>query len=477
MAGYILIAVSHIISTVIIWTGAFFIGYFILVNTLLMMFLFVSFFAVWQYRRAVRKAGNITNFPPVTIIIPTFNEVLVIEKTLRALLCQDYPQLEIIIVDDGSTDRTLEVLKDKFALERTHVHVEAHIPTQSIKEFYRSRTYPNVLVVEKANGGKYDALNCGINLTRSRIFANMDADTILDGQAVRRMASAFVRDARVVAAGSHILVGNGCRLEGCIYRPELPKSFILMVQVVEYMWAFVAERVGWAAFNGLVIISGAFAMFRKDRVLEVGGYQGRTLSEDMDLVVTLHEYHLRKRLPYKIVYVPDAFAFTEAPGRLRDLARQRIRWFQGLIGCLTIHANMFFNPVYEGIGAFFFPYLLFFKLLGPVIEVVAYIFTVYFFFQGILGVNYAYLFFAIALGYGTFLSAMAVITERVNYKCFYTRESLVRLLTYALYEHLIYHYLAVVWSWQALIGYFNLRGHPRVAGWHPAHREGFPILP
>lgn len=306
--------------------------------------------------------------PKISLIIPAYNEEKTISNSIKSFLENDYPNLEIVVVNDGSKDKTLEILKRDFSLFPMHLKQLSFLPSEPFIRAYKSKLFQNLIVIDKLNGGKADALNCGINFANGDKFCFVDADVILPKESLIRLALPHIIDREVVATGGFIRLRNNCEISASSYKINLPKKNIERIQILEYLRAFSLGRSGWDLINGEIIISGAYGLFDSKIVRELGGFQRFSIGEDMEIVVRLHSHLKKLKKKYKIMNVPDAICWTEAPDNFKDLKRQRKRWQQGLLTTLLLHRYIFFNPKYGLIGLFVFPYFLFFELLSPFVE-------------------------------------------------------------------------------------------------------------
>ncbi len=408
--------------------------------------------------------------PPVSILAPAYNEELTIVGSLRSLLSLRYRQFEVVVVNDGSKDRTIGVLVDAFELFEVHAAYEPLIATQPIKALYRSRLDPRLTVVDKANGGKADALNCGINLARYDLVCGIDADTLILPDALTRIALPFVEDPeRTVASGGTIRVANGCTIEGGEVRNvALPKNRVAALQVVEYLRAFLLGRAGFDAIDGTLIISGAFGLFHRPTAIACGGYRHDTVGEDMELVVRMHRMMRELGKPYRVAFVWDAACYTEVPEDLGVLKRQRNRWHRGLIDSLLRHRVMFLNRRYGVIGLFVVPFFAIFEMLGPVIELLGFVAVLVSFATGLVDGWFMTLFLFAALALGVAVSMGAVLLEELSYAAYPRWGELGRMLWLAILENLGYRQLTVWWRVRAFYDY--MRGNQQ---WGAMVRKGF----
>jgi cellulose synthase/poly-beta-1,6-N-acetylglucosamine synthase-like glycosyltransferase len=344
--------------------------------------------------------------------VPAYDEEVSIVGSVRSLLALQFPEFEVIVVSDGSTDETMARLIDAFSLAEQPWASRQDLPTAPIRRTYRSLTHPNLVVVDKENGGKADALNAGLNLARYPLFAAVDADSMLDAEAILRATRLFVEDETLVAVGGTIRPLNGAVVQdGRVTELAMPKRWLERFQVLEYARAFFTGRAGWSHFKSLLIISGAFGLFRRTAVLEAGGFLVGTVSEDMELVVRLHKHFLRKGQPYNIRFTPDPICWTEVPTDLKTLRRQRNRWHRGLCETLWKHKDMLFNPRYGRLGMVAVPYFWIFEALSPLVEVSGYLIVGVGAFTGFVSPRFTLLFVLLAVLYGMLLSQLAAGVE------------------------------------------------------------------
>jgi len=407
--------------------------------------------------------------PTISILAPAYNEEATIETSLRALLALQYPTLEVIVINDGSKDRTVQVLSEKFDLVPVKTIYEQRIRTRPVRALYRSSTYPSLVVVDKENGGKADALNVGLSFARGDLVCAMDADTLIEADGLQRMVRPFLYATDVVATGGTIRVVNGSEVKfGRVVKTAVPTDLLAGLQVVEYLRAFLFGRLGWNRLGGNIIISGAFGLFQRDAVLDAGGYLHDTVGEDMELVLRL------KRLSYenggagKIAFVPDPVAWTEVPESARSLGRQRDRWHRGLADVLWRHRAMLLNPRYGITGLFVYPYYAFVELLAPVIEAVGIGSLALGLIFGVVDWKFAGLFYLTAYGLGTALTAFTLILEDLSFHRYDSFRDRVLLFWWALIENLGYRQLTVYWRLRGLWKF--IRGRK---DWGVMERKGF----
>jgi cellulose synthase/poly-beta-1,6-N-acetylglucosamine synthase-like glycosyltransferase len=411
-----------------------------------------------------------TSAPPITIIAPAFNEQATIVGCARSFLQLEYTNLQVIIVNDGSKDGTLERLKERFELRPVDIVVRQEIPTAQIRAVYQSLQEPRLVVVDKENGGKADALNAGLNLSRTPLVCCADADTVIDRRALLRMVEPFIQDEEnVIAAGGTVRLANGCSIkDGIVQSVGLPKSLLARLQVIEYLRAFLFGRMGLNRLGGNLIISGAFGLFQRDAVVAAGGYLTETVGEDMELVVRIHQRMREKKIKYKVIFIPDPVCYTEAPESYGVLKRQRDRWQRGLADAMLMHIRMLFNPAYGKTGMIVFPFFFLFELLGPMIELSGYGWFFYTLAIGEIDSVFAVMFFIVAFLWGFLLSAQSVLLDGLLVDFFSGFRLKMGLLWAALLENFGYRQMTL---------YFRLIGLIRfVAGvksWGDMKRKGF----
>jgi cellulose synthase/poly-beta-1,6-N-acetylglucosamine synthase-like glycosyltransferase len=452
-----------LVSSALTWFDLGLLGYFIAVNSLYLWFSGFAYVALLRHRRkwTVRELGAVMRSsatPPVSILVPARNEEAGIVATVHSLLMLNYPQFEVVVINDGSTDGTLRCLQDAFGLVRAPGSYETSIPTAAVRGLYRSLTVREVVAIDKANGGKADAINAGINAAHFPLICIIDADSVVEEHALTRTVLPFIEDATTVAAGGIVRIGNGCAVEqGRVTDVRAPTSWLARFQVVEYLRAFLAARVTHSAFNALLIVSGAFGVFRRDVVIEAGGLSTSTVGEDMELVVRLHRHCLDKGRSYRIVFQPDPVVWTEAPESFETLGRQRNRWQRGTLQVLARHSAMLGNPRYGRIGLFAFPYYVIFEAIGPVLEVAGLGVTLLGLAFGLLDWRIAQLLFLAAFLYGTMISVAAVVLEELSFRRYLRLQDVLRLLAAAALENFGYRQLTTWWRLQGVVDYYRGR--------------------
>jgi cellulose synthase/poly-beta-1,6-N-acetylglucosamine synthase-like glycosyltransferase len=407
--------------------------------------------------------------PRITLLAPAYNEAKTIAESLRALLGIQYPNLEVIVINDGSKDETLGVLHDQFGLSAVHPIYRQQLHTKPVRALYRSTIHPNLVVVDKENGGKADSLNAGLNIAANELVCAIDADTLIEPDALQRMVRPFIESNEVVAAGGTVRPVNGALVKGGrVVTVHVPRRPMAGVQVVEYLRAFLFGRLGWNRLGGNMIISGAFGLFRREAVIHAGGYLHDTVGEDMELVVRLRRVGYEERQPQRVIFIPDPVAWTEVPESLDVLGNQRDRWHRGLADVLWRHRRLFFNPSYGALGLLVFPYFVFGELLAPVIEATGLIIMISITALGEMDPSFACLFFLVAYGYGILLSLAALTIEEFTFHRTATLMDRVWLVIWCLFENIGFRQFTVYWRLRGLIKY--ARGS---RDWGAMTRRGF----
>ncbi|WP_233713629.1 glycosyltransferase family 2 protein [Lederbergia citri] len=377
---------------------------------------------------------------PVSIIVPAYNEELGVTSTVRSLLSLNYPDFEVIVVDDGSSDRTAEAMIDTFQMKRIYPAIRTHLETKEILAVYQSTIFDDVILVRKRNGGKADALNAGINVSKYPYFCAIDGDSILESDSlIKTMKPIVESNGSVIVAGGSIRIANGCKIsKSKVEEINLPKQPIVIMQIIEYFRGFLIGRIGLSRLNILLIISGAFGIFNKDRVIRAGGYNTRTLGEDMELVVRIHRLLQEEKSKERIEYIPDPVCWTEAPSTFSVLHRQRLRWQRGLAETLFIHRKMIFNPKYKGIGMISLPYFLIVELCSGLIEALGYLIIIFGLLFSFIDTKIALFMFGVTIIYGSLISVLSVLLEEWTFHKYPKISHLLKLYVWALTESFWY---------------------------------------
>jgi cellulose synthase/poly-beta-1,6-N-acetylglucosamine synthase-like glycosyltransferase len=416
--------------------------------------------------RLEQRYGSLA--PGVSIVAPAYNEGRTIIASVRSMLTLRYPVYDVIIVNDGSTDDTLALLHQEFDLMLVSEPLELHLAHRPVLAVYRSRIDERLFVVDKVNGGKADAQNAGISLSRHAHFCIVDGDTILERGALIRAVQPFIDDPdRTIAVGGTLRVANGLKVdEGRVRHVRVSDRFLPRVQIVEYLRSFLMGRLAWSRVNTLMIISGAFGLFRRDVVMEIGGYTTGSLGEDLDLVVRLHRHMIETGREYRIDFVSDPACWTEVPQSLRVLGRQRARWQNGALECFFSNKRMAFNPRYGRVGLLGFGHMLIVDLVGPLLEVLGYFALPLFWFFGVLSIEHLIAYTALVFGLGTFTSIASLMLAEFQLRPYPQLGDLMKLGSAAVLENFGYRQLHNFWRvwgwWQYLTSQKSWGDMPRV---------------
>ncbi|MEW6153449.1 MAG: glycosyltransferase [Actinomycetota bacterium] len=407
--------------------------------------------------------------PSISLLAPAHNEEATITDSVQAMLGLSYPSLEVVVINDGSTDGTIQALSNRFELVAVRPIYRRQVAAAEVVGLWRSRRHPNLVVVDKVNGGKADALNAGLNIATGRLICAIDADTLIEPDALQRMVRPFVSSDDVVAAGGTIRVANGSTVRGGrVSLVRAPRRGLGGFQVVEYLRAFLFGRLGWNRLGGNLIISGAFGLFEREAVVAVGGYAHDTVGEDMELVVRLRRRSYEVGDRRRVAFIPDPVAWTEAPETLRVLGRQRDRWHRGLADSLWRNRRVFLNPRYRALGLVVYPYFVIVELLAPVIELVGLLGLGLGLWMGAVDWSFAVLFFLVAYGYGICLTAATLVLEEVSFHRYDGKGDRAWLLWWGMAESLGYRQLTVAWRARGLVRYMR-----RKRDWGKMDRAGF----
>jgi cellulose synthase/poly-beta-1,6-N-acetylglucosamine synthase-like glycosyltransferase len=408
--------------------------------------------------------------PPISLLVPAHNEERSVRRAVQSLLALDYPELEVIVVNDGSSDSTLEELIDGFGLREVNALYVAQVSSAPVRALYRSAVDPRLLVLDKVPGGrKADAINAALNAATSPYVCVVDSDSVLESDSLLRIMMPVLSDpANVVGAGGIIRVLNGSTIQdGKMKNVKLPRRPIEIIQVIEYLRAFLIGREAWAKLDMLTIISGAFGLFRTDLVRAIGGYRASAIGEDFDLVARMHRYLRDQNQAYRIQFVPDPVCWTEAPSDLRSLGRQRARWQKGLLDVLWSSRDMLFRRRYGRIGWVALPYLWIFELLAPVIEIGGMVTIILAAVIGVLSREFFLQFLLFGYAFATVISIGSVLQEEFTYKRYNDWKDVAKLISFCFLEHFPYRQMHMVWRLQGLWQFF--RGDTQ---WRPIKRHG-----
>jgi biofilm PGA synthesis N-glycosyltransferase PgaC len=455
----------------------------ILVYALLIMssYLILAYLSTKELRKYLKK-NSFTDYdvlltsdsaPRLSLIAPAYNEGFTIQENVKSLLSLNYNNYQVIVVNDGSKDNSLEILIKTYDLTVKELDIHSKIETKKIKGVYVSRNaaYKKLIVVDKENGGKADALNVGLNIAQNPYVVCIDVDCILDKDALLKLAKPFLESygKRVIATGGVVRIANQCVIKnGRLVEINIPDVMLPRIQVLEYLRAFLLGRMAWSRLDGLLLISGAFGAFDKEIALLAGGYNTKTVGEDMELVVRMRRYMLENKTPYTVSYIPDPLCWTEAPEEFSIFKKQRSRWMRGTIETLDLHKKMFLNPKYKMLGILSIPYWTFFEFLAPGIEFIGLVLTIIFIVFGFLNWHFFVLLLLFVYFFAVMFSVIALYSEERTYHKYPKQADFFKLLLAAFIEPFYFHPLTV---YAALIGYKEkIMG---TKGWGEMTRKGF----
>lgn len=412
--------------------------------------------------------------PKISILAPAYNEGASIVENTRSLLSLHYNNYEIIIINDGSKDDSMAKMIAAYDLYASSEKICSTLPHQPIKEIYRSKNpaFKKLIIIDKENGGKSDALNAGISASSSKLIACVDVDCIIEDDALLKMVKPFLEAIgyKMIATGGVVRIANDCDVQhGRILKVRLPKKILPLFQTLEYMRAFLLGRMAWSKLNGLLIISGAFGLFDREVVIEAGGYDTKTVGEDMELVVRMRKLMHDKKIKYKVEYVPDPLCWTEAPESIKILIKQRNRWTRGTIETLRAHRNIFFNRKYGILGMLSYPFWLIFEWLAPIIEFTGLLYFGLLAYLGWINWDHFWLLLILVYSFSVMYSWMAILMEETTFREYDKTRYLLTLLLVAALEPFFYHPITV---WAAIQGNFD-KFIRKKKTWGTQQRTGF----
>ncbi|WP_042462845.1 glycosyltransferase family 2 protein [Neobacillus dielmonensis] len=448
------------VTTIFVWFIAIYMAVVIVFYSVIMLISFLQLRKDYKLDRVLAYEDYLDEFytKPVSIIVPAYNEEAGIIQSVRSLLSINYPTFEIIVVNDGSTDGTLEKMLAQYQMKEIKKAVRIQVETKPIKHIYQSEVLPNLFLIDKENGGKADALNVGLNFSHFPYFCSLDGDSVLEQDAFLKVMKPIIdSNEEVIASGGSVRIANGCQIQnGHVLSVGLSDKPMVVMQIIEYLRAFLMGRIGLSRHNLLLIISGAFGVFSKSWVIAAGGYRVDTVGEDMELVVRIHRLLKETGQKKKIVYVPDPVCWTEVPEDIKFLRRQRRRWHRGLFESLWHHRKLTFNPKYGSIGLISFPYFWIVEFFGPIVEAAGYVFMILCLFLGGVYLEFSILLFLLSCLYGSIFSMAAVLLEEWSLTKYPKVSDIIKLFLYSLTETIWYRPLTVFWRcegvWQMLKG-------------------------
>ncbi|MDF2931506.1 MAG: glycosyltransferase [Chryseobacterium sp.] len=466
---------SHIIYEVVIWL------FLLYGSAVAIIYGWIGIYALGAVSK-YKKENTFTDYsiiaanpnaPTFSIIAPAYNEGMTIVENVRSLLSLYYHNLEIIIVNDGSKDDSIQKLIEAYDLESMAYFIQGKIETNKVRGVYKSKNpaFKKLIVVDKENGGKADALNVGVNISSGEYLVCIDVDCILEQDAILKLAKPFLEqtDKKYIACGGVIRLANNCVIEnGKVISVNMPRTLLGRTQALEYIRAFVLGRMAWSRASGLILISGAFGVFDRKIVLACGGYDKNTVGEDMELVVRMRKYMEERNEPYEVLTIPDPLCWTEVPETKDILKKQRNRWMRGTIETLWKHRKMMFNPKYGKLGMISLPYWFFFEFLGPLVEFSGYIIFIIFLLLGIISWSFFSVLFALVISMGFLYSIYAILVDLVSYQVYTKRKDFFALIATAFSEPFYFHPIVVKAGVSGFIDYFR-KSH----GWGEMTRQGF----
>lgn len=458
-------------------TQFFFLLFALAISSSYLILAIVSYFEMRRYMRKnasvdYRKILSSPMAPSISLIAPAYNEGLTIVDNVQSLLSIEYNNYDVVVVNDGSKDDSLVKLIEAFDLRPVHVHVAKEIPFNDINAVYKSnnRAYSKLIVVDKQNGGKADALNAGISVSQNELVACIDVDCVIQPDALLKMVKPYLEERdKIVAIGGVVRIANSCEVEdGRLIKVHLPESLLARFQVLEYMRAFLLGRMAWSRFNGLMLISGAFGLFKRKVVMKVGGYDKGTVGEDMELVVRIRRQLMEEGLPAKVIYIPDPLCWTEAPANRTILGRQRNRWTRGTIETLIKHRKICLNPRYKLLGMLSYPYWFIFEFLAPWVEFIGLLFFAYLVAIDVVYWKFTFVLILFVYLFAIFISTLTLLIEEISFYKYTRRKDYFKMIVTAMLEPILFHPWVVAW---AIRGNFDKwKGK---SGWGEMTRAGF----
>jgi len=438
------------------YVSMFFIIYLIAFATFSFFAVFIGAYKLYVNDRMLKFSNKLRHDDlPVSILIPAYNEAVTIVNSVSSLLDQDYQLYEVIVVDDGSEDGTTQKLIDEFDMKQIERPISRELACQPEEAIYETtRNGVPITLIRKKNGGKGDALNMGINASRYPYFVCMDADSKLQRDSLKEIAEPVFEDDAVIAVGGMILISQCVQMEnGKAASYRLPSNLLICMQAVEYNRSFLASRMLMDTFNGNLIISGAFGLFKKETVIAAGGYSSNNLGEDMELVLKLHGYCRNNDINYQMRYQPSALCMTQAPTSLWDLASQRRRWHIGLFQSMLIHRRIMLNAKFGLVSFFSYLYYLVYELLAPVIELLGILAIILALYIDVLNVGYMILFLIIYAIYGAIISLSAFSQQMYIQKFRISLWDMLKTLLLCVLEFGFFRYVLVIVRFAALLRY------------------------
>ncbi len=424
------------INQVILW-------YFLVISIIYMVLLLTSIPMVlirdyYEFTLGETFNSSLTdNAIPITVVIPTYNEEENVLNCVQSVLNSSYKNVKVIAVNDGSTDTTLDLLIKHYDMHEEDYLIRTVIPTQKVKKVYRSRIYPNLLVIDKENGRTGDALNVGVNAAQTPFFMTLDADSMVEIDTITRLMYTMLINKHVIAVGGGVYILNNCHYEnGFIKSTKLKDKYVTNIQSSEYIRTFLFVRTGWNAFKGAMSFSGTCTLFEHESVMNIGGFANDNPAQDTEIIVMLHEYMRQKKHPYQILFTPSAITWTLVPDTFREFGKQRITWQRGIMISFCRHLNMLFNPRYGITGLFTYPFYLLADGLSPIIELTTYVLIIISLFLGFFDYKSALIFLLLTVGFQAFLTMATLAMNIMSFKKYYNFADLVKMFLFVFLEFL-----------------------------------------
>jgi cellulose synthase/poly-beta-1,6-N-acetylglucosamine synthase-like glycosyltransferase len=442
-------------------------GYLVLI---ILSFLKLPDYVNQQILRELPKQQNDYAIP-ITMLIACYNEEGAIVTTVRSLLQVNYPEFEVLVVNDGSKDDSLKVMIEHFEMVEVPRSFPQTLPHAEIKAIYQSKKVPNLRMIDKVNGGaKADAMNAGIDASLYPLFCPFDGDTLVDKDCLTYLAQPFQEDPTTVAAGGVCRIVNGCRVtDGMLVEINAPRKLLALFQTLEYMRAYHYVRVGWESVNALPIISGAIGLFRKTALQDVGGYCRDTHADDFEIILKMHLHYTAANKPYRIAHSPKALCWTEVPESYEILKRQRVRWQKGFNECMWMNKKLTFLPKSGVMGWIGMPYQFIFEGFSPMFELLGYLITIICFFAGALSYEGAIAFLLMSLGSGFLVTFMTILIEELFFRAYPKKRDILILCLGAFIENFGYRQMNLLWRIEGFINWLRnkegKREMPRLNTW------------
>lgn len=439
--------------------SAFFLFYFTAINFVYSILLLFGSFTVYQRKKELNFEDleyllHSNSLPEISFIIPSYNEGAHVCTTIDNLLNLSYRYKQIILVNDGSTDNTMELLLEKYQLTPICWYYKNLLPTEPIRELYRSINHPELIVIDKENGKKPDAMNAGLNACQNYYFISVDADTFIDDSSFEALVQPMLTSPKMIAMGASVRIRNGCTFSyRRITTQYFPQSYITAMQGIEFLRAFLMRQ-GWNYFGGNFCLSGAFAIYVTSVVKNAGGYV-QTVADDLEIILRLNRVLIDKKVDYKIIYIPDPAAWTDGPNKFSDLGRQRFLWHRGTMEACWFHRDMFFNPRYGRFGTFVFPFLILGELLEPVIEVLGYMYIALGLWLGIFQPTSILIVVFIIWSFTFLHSIFCLLIEEISFNKYPSLRSISLLFFYSFIENFGYRQMTLYWRLHGVYGFFQ----------------------